>query len=97
MKPPRFGLLALLGASALLISACATDSKPPAAGSAAGPGGQPAAVSGQVASGTFGDTLKACMARIPKDATSGQRMLAEVTCQRDEEGRQAIEAVPGAK
>ena len=97
MKTPRFGLLALLGASALIISACATDSKPPADGSAAGPGGQPAAVAGQAAAGTFGDTLEDCMARIPKDASSGQRMLAEVSCQRDEEGRQSIEAVPGAK
>jgi len=31
----------------------------------------------RVASGTQGDTLEACMARIPKDASAGQRMLAE--------------------
>lgn len=39
---------------------------------------------GRVASGTQGDSLDACMARIPSDATEGQRMLAEDTCQRDQ-------------
>ena len=40
--------------------------------------------SGRVSSGTQGDSLDACMARIPKDATEGQRMLAEDSCQRDQ-------------
>lgn len=39
------------------------------------------------ASGTQGDTLDACMARIPKDASAGQRMLAEESCRRDQENR----------
>lgn len=39
---------------------------------------------GRAASGTQGDTLDACMARIPKDATAGQRMLAEESCNRDQ-------------
>jgi hypothetical protein len=30
------------------------------------------------------DSLNACMARIPKDATAGQRMLAEESCRRDQ-------------
>ena len=34
--------------------------------------------------GTQGDSLDACMARIPTDATAGQRMLAEETCARDQ-------------
>lgn len=38
----------------------------------------------RAASGTQGDTLEACMARIPKDASSGQRMLAEESCRRDQ-------------
>lgn len=38
----------------------------------------------RAASGTQGDTLEACMARIPKDATAGQRLLAEESCQRDQ-------------
>lgn len=34
--------------------------------------------------GTQGDSLKACLARIPTDATDGQRMLAEESCKRDQ-------------
>ncbi|BCA54587.1 hypothetical protein W02_17270 [Nitrospira sp. KM1] len=41
----------------------------------------------RAASGTQGDTLDACMARIPKDATSGQRMMAEQSCNRDQANR----------
>ena len=41
----------------------------------------------RAASGTQGDTLDACMARIPKDATGGQRMLAEESCRRDQANR----------
>ncbi len=41
----------------------------------------------RVASGTQGDTLDACIARIPKDATAGQRMLAEESCKRDQANR----------
>lgn len=39
---------------------------------------------GRASSGTQGDSLEACMARIPNDATDGQRMLAEDSCQRDQ-------------
>lgn len=39
------------------------------------------------AAGTAGDTLDACMARIPKDASAGQRMLAEESCRRDQANR----------
>lgn len=50
--------------------------------------GNAAAKSGdRVAAGTHGDSLEACMARIPKDATTGQRMLAEETCRRDQSTR----------
>ena len=41
----------------------------------------------RVSSGTQGDTLDACMARIPKDASAGQRMLAEESCKRDQANR----------
>ena len=34
--------------------------------------------------GTQGDSMNACMARIPTDATVGQRMLAEESCKRDQ-------------
>lgn len=42
----------------------------------------------RASSGTQGDTLDACMARIPKDASAGQRMLAEESCKRDQASRQ---------
>ena len=49
---------------------------------------------GEAASGAVEDTLKACLARIPKDATGGQRMIAEESCNRDEGTRELIQAVP---
>ena len=38
----------------------------------------------RASAGTQGDSLEACLARIPDDATAGQRMLAEETCARDQ-------------
>lgn len=38
----------------------------------------------RASAGTQGDSLKACTARIPTDATAGQRMLAEESCKRDQ-------------
>ena len=38
----------------------------------------------RASAGTQGDSQDACIARIPTDATSGQRMLAEETCTRDQ-------------
>lgn len=49
----------------------------------------------RVSQGTQGDSMDACLARIPSDATAGQRMLAERTCQRDAENRSPILAAPG--
>ncbi|MDH5426749.1 MAG: hypothetical protein OEZ57_07705 [Nitrospirota bacterium] len=49
----------------------------------------------RVSQGTQGDSLDACLARIPSDATAGQRMVAERTCQRDADNRSPILAVPG--
>ncbi len=37
----------------------------------------------RVAAGSVEDSLEACMARIPKDGSAGQRMLATETCERD--------------
>jgi len=50
---------------------------------------------GIVASGAVEDTLPACLARIPKDASAGQRLIAEQSCKRDEGARESIQAVPG--
>ena len=40
------------------------------------------------------DTLKACLARIPKDGSSGQRMLAKQSCKQDEGTRKASQDAP---
>lgn len=48
-----------------------------------------------IASGAAEDTLKACLVRIPKDASAGQRMMAEQGCERDAGTRELIDAVPG--
>lgn len=50
---------------------------------------------GVLASGSVEDTLLACLARIPKDASAGQRLVAEQSCKRDEGTREMIQAVPG--
>jgi hypothetical protein len=47
-----------------------------------------------VAAGAVEDTLLACLARIPTDASVGQRMLAEQSCQQDEATRTQAEAAP---
>jgi hypothetical protein len=41
----------------------------------------------RAAAGAAGDSLEACMARIPKDGSVGQRMLAEESCKRDQANR----------
>ena len=50
-----------------------------------------------MAAGSVEDTLQACMARIPKDASIGQRMIAEQSCGRDESDRKPVQAIPGAR
>jgi hypothetical protein len=51
----------------------------------------------RIAPGAAEDTLKACVTRIPKDASIGQRMIAEASCERDEMNRKSIQAVPSAE
>jgi hypothetical protein len=41
-----------------------------------------------VSPGAVEERLEACLAKIPENATVGQRMLAELTCQREEEMKQ---------
>ncbi len=74
MMTPRSGAWALLSISVLLTAACASN------------GGSSAGIDG-VAAGSIRDSLSACMGRIPSDATSGQRMLAEQSCERDQASR----------
>jgi len=49
----------------------------------------------RVSQGTQGDSLKACLSRIPSDASAGQRMVATRTCERDAANRTPIDVVPG--
>jgi len=100
MKTVQSPMMTLFIASALLTAACATydsgslgsSTAPTAATMSSSP-----AVQTNAASGTEGDTLQSCTARIPLDASAGLRMIAEQSCDRDEENRKAILSVPGAK
>ena len=44
---------------------------------------------GDVVPKTVGDTLKACLAKIPALSTGGQRLLAEQSCQEEEAMRRS--------
>lgn len=48
-----------------------------------------------VASGAVEDSQPACLTRIPKDATVGQRLIAVESCKRDQTSRQSMQDVPG--
>lgn len=54
----------------------------------------PAGALNEVASDAVEDTLKICLARIPGDASAGQRLLAEQSCAREEETRTLIHVAP---
>jgi len=47
-----------------------------------------------VAVGSVEDTHQACLDRIPKVATSGQRMIAEDSCKRDQTSRKSTHEMP---
>ena len=55
---------------------------------------EPAKDFGGVAAGAVEDTLKACLARIPLDASVGQRLLAEQSCAGDEGTRKLTPDAP---
>jgi hypothetical protein len=88
-------LFVVLAASPILFSA------DPAAAAAEKKKSSPPSASAQsagrtlVASGAVEDSQQACLARIPKGATAGQLMLAEQSCKRDQQSRQAAQSVPG--
>jgi hypothetical protein len=50
-----------------------------------------------IAAGSAEDTMGACLARIPRDASIGQVMIAEQSCWRDENERKPVQAIPGAR
>lgn len=79
------GVIALVG---LLLGGCASDGSmgTSGGGSSSGSGATFGATKNidRIATGSVEDNLNACMARIPKDASVGQRMLAEESCRRDQ-------------
>jgi hypothetical protein len=85
------------------VSFVAAMSFAPATGQAAdrqpdnGVQGPAAITKPNAAAGAVEDTLQACMARIPKDASIGQRMIAEQSCWRDENDRQPFWSDPDAR
>ena len=97
MKNTRSLLLSFLGISAatFLMFGCAEMEMQGGGSGGSGSASSGAVSSADVASGHYGDSLEACLGRIPSNATDGQRMFATGTCQRDENARQPIMAVPG--
>ena len=87
-----FGVLVLLG---MIVAGCASNETPVVSsaapmGSSAAPAQSSAAPtknSDPIAAGSVEDSLNACQARIPKDSSAGQRMLAEESCRRDQAAR----------
>jgi hypothetical protein len=60
-------------------------------------GSPPVVLTGEpagMAADTPEDTLKACFARIPKDGSDGQRMLAQQSCEQDEGTRKVSQDAP---
>jgi len=80
-----FGVIALLG---MLVGGCASDGATGSSGAGSAP--STGATFGteknidRVAVGSVEDSLNACLARIPTNASAGQKMLAEETCRRDQ-------------
>ncbi len=85
-------VLLLFAASWVAVSAQAAD-RPPVTRAP----GSDTTIGPRIAAGAVEDALKACMARIPKDASIGQRMTAEQSCGRDERDRNPFLAVLGAR
>ena len=83
------GILAILSGGSLGLATTTAQSAEPAM---VAPGSD-----ADIAAGAAEDTLRACRARIPKDASIGQLMIAEQGCWRDENDRKPVEAVPGAR
>lgn len=94
MSERSLGMCGVMALAGLLLGGCASDG---AMGTSGTSGGGSSSGSGatfgtaknieRIATGSVEDNLDACMARIPKDASAGQRMLAEESCRRDQANR----------
>ena len=90
MTNVRFGTRVFLPLALLFTAACATDGgmgDASTGSSGSSNAAAPATGRARIAAGAVEDSLKACMARIPSNATAGQRMLAERSCERDQAER----------
>ncbi len=91
MSERSLGLCGVVAVAGLMFGGCASDGSMGTSGSGSSSGS--GATFGttknieRVAAGAVEDNLNACMARIPKDASAGQRMLAEESCRRDQANR----------
>lgn len=91
MSDRSLGLRGVITLVGLLLGGCASDGAMGTSGSGSSSGS--GATFGttknidRIATGSVEDNLDACMARIPKDASAGQRMLAEESCRRDQANR----------
>jgi hypothetical protein len=90
-----FGLAALTMSCAETKTAATEGTATPAMSSSTGNVSAVNTGPTRVSTGTQGDTLEACLARIPDNASDGQRMLATLSCERDAKARTSIDAVPG--
>ena len=93
MRTRMYGLCALL--VLVFASVSQATSNTTSSASTVAPGSEATTERG-MAAGAAEDTLGACMARIPKDASIGQRMIAEQGCWRDQNDREPFESVPGS-
>jgi hypothetical protein len=87
----RIGILTSLGLISWLPALATQSADEPLGGS------PPIVLTGgpaRMAAGGVEDTLKACLARIPKEGSAGQRMLAEQSCEHDEGTRKVGQDAP---
>ena len=97
MSDCSLGLRGVITVMGLLLGGCASDGAMGTSGTSGTSGSGSSSGSGatfgttknidRIATGSVEDNLDACMARIPKDASAGQRMLAEESCRRDQANR----------
>jgi hypothetical protein len=96
MNCPSLAPYNLLVGLGLFISAALPISAEAADGVANKPAPPAAAdVQSSAAAGAVEDTLQACMTRIPKDSSLGQRLIAERSCARDDNDRKPFQNTPG--
>lgn len=93
----QLSLYRMFLAGGMILFAVSFTSPAHAADKAPAPSVKPVATTpgNTLAAGATEDSLQACLSRIPKDATVGQRMIAEQSCRRDEGDRKPFQATGG--